>query len=73
MTYSTTNRRDETYFLHARDIELRNHHPQRIYFFAKTEKIGAIDRIPDGYEVVENARTGLPVLRKVKAPANAAG
>jgi len=73
MAYSTTNRRQETYFLHARDIELRNHHAQRIYFFAKSEKPGAIDEIPEGYEVVENSRTGLPVLRKVKAHADAAG
>ena len=73
MAYSTTNRRHETYFLHARDIELRNHHSQRIYFFAKSEKSGAIDAVPDGYEIVENPRTGLPVLRKVKAGAAAAG
>ncbi len=72
MAFSTINRRQETYFLHARDIELRNHHSQRIYFFAKSEKPGAIDSIPDGYEVVENARTGLPVLRKVKAHAEVA-
>ena len=72
MAYSTTNRRQETYFLHARDIELRNHHSQRIYFFAKSEKPGAIEEIPDGYEVVENSRTGLPVLRKIKSPADAA-
>ncbi len=66
MAYSTTNRRRETYFLHARDVELRNHHAQRIYFFAKTARRGAVDELPDGYEVVENQRTGLPVLRKIR-------
>ena len=71
MAYSTTNTRHETYFLHARDIELRNHHAQRIYFFAKSERPGAIDALPDGYEVVENSRTGLPVLRRVKTAAAA--
>ena len=73
MAFSVTNERHETYFLHARDIELRNHHSQRIYFFAKSEKPGAIDAVPDGMEVVENSRTGLPVLRKIKAHADAAG
>ena len=73
MAFSTQNRRRETYYLHARDVELRNHHSQRIYFFAKTEKPGAIDAVPDGYEIVENPRTALPVLRKVKADAAAAG
>ncbi len=73
MTFSTTNRRQETYFLHARDITLRNRHAQRIYFFAKTEKPGAIDSLPEGYEIIENPRTGLPVLRKQRAHADAAG
>ncbi len=72
MAYSTTNRRQETYFLHARDVELRNHHAQRIYFFAKSEQPGAIDAVPDGYEVVENPRTGLPVLRKSRVAAKIA-
>ncbi len=73
MVFSTTNRRQETYYLHARDVELRNHHAQRIYFFAKTQKPGAIDTLPEGYEIVENPRTALPVLRKIKAHADAAG
>ena len=73
MAFSTTNRRQEQYFLHARDIELRNHHSQRIYFFAKSEQVGAIDHVPEGYEIVENPRTGLPVLRKIKASVEAAG
>ena len=72
MAYSTTNRRRETYFLHARDVELRNHHAQRIYFFAKTERRDAVDELPDGYEVVENQRTGLPVLRKIRGQSRSA-
>ncbi len=64
MAFSTTNARRETYFLHAREIELRHQQPQRVYFFAKSERPGAIDQVPLGYEVVEQARTGLPVLHR---------
>lgn len=35
-----------------------------IYFFSK-DPIDAID-IPKGWEVVENPKTGLPILRKKK-------
>ena len=64
MAYSRVNARGQTYYLHSREVALRNNRLQRIYFFAKTIKDGALDAMPDGYEIVENQRTGLPVLRK---------
>ncbi len=47
----------ETYYLHGRDVTLRGGRIQRIYFFAREEKEGALDEIPQGYEVMENSRT----------------
>ena len=73
MPFSTTNRRNQTYYLHARLVELRNHHTQRIFFFAKTVQDGALEAVPDGYEIVENPRTSLPVLRKLRPTADVAG
>ena len=73
MTFSTVNRRQETYYLHEKRVELRNHHRQRIFFFAKTIREGALDSVPDGYEIVENAKTALPVLRRIKTHSDAAG
>ena len=64
MAYSRVNARGQTYYLHSREVALRNNRQQRIYFFAKTIKEGALDAMPEGYEIVENQRTGLPVLRK---------
>ena len=64
MAYSRVNARGQTYYLHSREVALRNNRLQRIYFFAKTIKEGALDAMPEGYEIVENQRTGLPVLRK---------
>lgn len=38
-------------------------HERTIYFFAKDEREGALDEIPEGYEVAES-KNGLPVLKR---------
>jgi len=52
--------------LHSKDVTLRGGRQQTIYFFARQEKEGAMDDLPAGYEVMENSRTGLPMLRKAQ-------
>lgn len=64
MAYAHTNSKGQQYFLHMRDVTLKGGRVQRIYFFARTERQGAIDALPDGYAVIENTRTGLPILKK---------
>lgn len=64
MAYQHTNSRGQTYLLHKRDVTLKGGRLQTIYFFAKEEKEGAIDELPAGYIVIENTRTGLPILKK---------
>jgi hypothetical protein len=64
MAFSKTNSKGQTYYLHKKDVTLRGGRPQTIYFFAKVAKEGAIDEIPEGYETMENKRTGLPMLKK---------
>ncbi len=54
----------ETYYLHSKDVTLRGGRQQTIYFFAREVKDGALDEVPEGYVVVENSRTGLPMLKK---------
>lgn len=67
MAFTTkSNKTGETYILHSREVTLRGGRQQRIYFFARSEKEGACDAMPEGYEVMENSRTGLPMLRKKK-------
>ena len=56
----------QTYFLHSKDVILRGGRQQTIYFFAREEKEGVMNELPAGYEVMENSRTGLPMLRKAK-------
>jgi hypothetical protein len=61
-----SNKSQKTYYLHSREVVLRGDRKQRIFFFAGEVKEGALDAIPDGYETMENPRTGLPMLRKKK-------
>lgn len=65
MTYSVVSKKSgQTYFLHSREVTLRGGRLQTIYFFAREVKPGAQDALPAGYAVMENSRTGLPMLKK---------
>lgn len=64
MAYTHENSKGVTYFLHAKDVTLRGGRQQRIYYFAKEEKEGAIDAVPEGMEVVENPRNGFLALKR---------
>jgi len=62
--YSYTNSKGQTYYLHTREVTLKNGRKQRIYFFARDIRDGALEEVPAGYQVVETKRTGMPVLKK---------
>ncbi len=64
MAFSHTNSKGQQYYLHMKDVTLKGGRIQRIYFFARDVREGAVDAMPAGYIVVENPRTGLPVLKK---------
>jgi hypothetical protein len=63
MAYTFKNSRGVTYYLHTKKALLRGGERQ-IYYFSKEQKENATDQIPDGYEIKESERTGLPVLKK---------
>ena len=65
MAFSYTNSKGSTYILHTLVTTLKNGNSQTIYFFAKNEKEGSLDAVPDGYEVSES-KNGLPVLKRSK-------
>lgn len=64
MAYKHTNSKGVDYYLHSKNVKLRSGREQRIYYFAKQAGEGAQDALPTGFTVVENPRTGLPVLKK---------
>jgi len=63
MAFSHKNSKGQTYYLHSKDVTLRGGRQQTIYYFAREVKPGAIDALPEGKEIVENKRTGLPLLK----------
>lgn len=65
MAYSVVSKKSgKTFFLHCKHRTLKNGTSLPFYYFAGTEGEGAADNLPAGYEVMENAKTGLPMLKK---------
>jgi len=65
MAFSTKSKKSgKTYYLHSKEVKLAGDRKQKIYYFAGDIRNNAIDKLPTGYEIIENRRTGLPMLRK---------
>ena len=65
MAYSTKSKKSgKTYYLHSKNVTLKGGHKQTIYYFASKAGTNAINALPTAYMVVENDRTGLPILKK---------
>ena len=61
MAYSHSNSKGTTYYLHTNG---------KMFYFSKEIKEGALDAVPDGYQVVE-MKTGMLVLKRTQ-PSTAA-
>jgi hypothetical protein len=65
MSFSAVSKKSgKTYFLHSRRQKLRGGQEVTLYYFAGAAGDGAMEALPEGYEVTENERTGLPLLKK---------
>ncbi len=65
MAYSVKSKKSgREYFLHSKNVTLKGGQKQTIYYFAGKAATNAINALPSGYKVVENNRTGLPLLKK---------
>ncbi|MFP4082812.1 MAG: hypothetical protein ACLFVG_08655 [Candidatus Aminicenantes bacterium] len=65
MAYEFTNSKGVKYYLHHKDVNLKGGRTQRIYYFARDIRSGALDEVPAGYKVIETQRTGMPILKKM--------
>jgi hypothetical protein len=61
-----SNKSKKTYYLHSRLQKLKGGQEVTLYYFAGTQGAGSMDALPAGMEVIENERTGLPMLRKIR-------
>ena len=67
MAYTVVSKKSgKTYHLHSRLQALKGGKEVTLYYFGGEAKAGAIDALPAGMEVMENERTGLPMLRKIR-------
>ena len=67
MAFSYTNSKGQTYYLHTKQVTLKGNLQMQIYYFKReVDSAFAIDELPAGREVVENKRTGLPLVRRAK-------
>ena len=64
MAYEFTNSKGVKYYLHFKDVNLKGGRIQRIYFFARDVRQGALNSVPAGYKVEETKKTGMPILKK---------
>ncbi|MFH0898880.1 MAG: hypothetical protein V1855_04845 [bacterium] len=65
MAYSVKSKKSgKMYYLHSKDVKLKGDRLQTIYYFAGEAKKNALNDLPKGYEVIENKKTGLPMLKK---------
>ena len=65
MAFSAVSKKSgKTFYLHSREVTLRGGRKQTIYFFGGEIKQGAVDKLPVGYIIAENSKTGLPILKK---------
>ena len=64
MSFTHNNSKGTMYHLNKKDVTLKSTgRVQTIYYFSKDSRSTACAK-PDGYNVKENSRTGLPFLTK---------
>lgn len=63
MAFKFKNSKGQEYYLHSRSRRTNTGKTQMLYFFAREAGDGALDAVPEGYEIKET-QTGLPVLKK---------
>ncbi|RJQ27804.1 hypothetical protein C4577_00565 [Candidatus Parcubacteria bacterium] len=65
MAFEHTNAKGTKYYLNSKKVILRGSgREQTIYYFTRQPTENSIDSVPEGFMVVENPRTGLPVLKR---------
>jgi YHS domain-containing protein len=62
MAFSYVNKKGQTYYLHSKKAGKGG--KTEIYYFAKEPRENALDKVPDGFMVIESEKTALPILKK---------
>ena len=65
MAFSVVSKKSgKTYYLHLKAQKRPDGGTTNLYYFGGEAKEDVQEKLPDGYKVIENERTGLPMLKK---------
>ena len=65
MPYTVKSKKSgKNYILHLKEQKRADGGVTKLFYFAGEAKEGALDDLPEGYQVIENERTGLPFLER---------
>jgi hypothetical protein len=64
MAFEFKNSKGVNYYLHSKEVTLKGGRKQRIFYFARDVRPEALDKVPEGYKVIETTKTGMPILKK---------
>jgi hypothetical protein len=64
MAFEFKNSKGVSYYLHSKDVNLKGGRLQKIFFFARDVRPGALNEVPAGFKVIETTKTGMPILKK---------
>ncbi|MDX2226718.1 MAG: hypothetical protein SFY92_06495 [Verrucomicrobiae bacterium] len=67
MPFSTISKKSgKTFILNSKAAKLKNGREVTLFYFSKEATPFSIDALPAGYEIAENSKTGLPILKKIR-------
>ena len=66
MAYKHTNSKGVTYYLNSKAVTLRGGKVQTIFYFSKDERPEAVESLPEGMTVTENAKNGFLTVKRNK-------
>lgn len=66
--YNVKSKKDgQLWYLHSKIVTFSGNRKQKIYYFARAiQKDFALTGLPEGFEVKQSERTGMPMLKKIK-------
>jgi hypothetical protein len=64
--YLAVNSSGQRYYLHGKDVVLKDARIMPVYYFARTIRAEVLYELPEGFEVTWNTQTGMPVLKRIE-------
>lgn len=67
MVFSVVNKAGKKFYLHKRDVVFDQGGSFPNYYFSACREDNVVYEFPEGYEIIEDDDSGLPIIRKIKS------